>query len=69
VVPSEIKIQSPQTPSKQELQPVQPSPIEQPIKALMPPNCGDPELQKTINALYSDPVIISFYVVSAIAQE
>jgi hypothetical protein len=44
-------------PNPQPIQPTLPSPVEQATKALTPPNCGDPKLQKYIDALYSDPVI------------
>jgi hypothetical protein len=37
-----------------------PTSIEPASKSVTPPNCADPRLQKHIDALYLDPVIISF---------
>jgi hypothetical protein len=37
-------------------------PVEQPPKTLKPPKCNDQNLQKYINALYSDPVNISLQI-------
>jgi hypothetical protein len=67
-IPSETKPQPPTIPSETKPQPIQPSPVEQSIKALMPSNCGNPELEKHIDALYSNSVIISFYVFIALGQ-
>jgi hypothetical protein len=40
---------------------INPVPQPQPISSPKPPpNCGDPRLQKHIDALYTNPVIISF---------
>jgi hypothetical protein len=37
-----------------------PTSIKPASKSVTPPNCGDPKLQKHIDALYLDPVIVSF---------
>jgi hypothetical protein len=47
-------------PNPQPIQPTPPSPVGQAAKALTPPNCGNPKLQKHIDALYSDRVIFHF---------
>lgn len=47
------------TKSKPETVPL-PAPMQQAMQPLTPPNCGNPELQEYIDALYLDPVIISF---------
>jgi hypothetical protein len=57
-VPQPLTI--PFKPNPQPIQPTPPSPVEQATKALTPPNCGNPKLQKYIDALYSDPVIFHF---------
>jgi hypothetical protein len=47
------------TPVKQTPKTLPPAPIEKVQKTLLPPKCKDPNLQKSVDALYSDPVNVS----------
>ena len=46
-----------------------PSPVKQVPKTFAPPKCDNPELQKHIDALYSDPVIVSLKAISSLQKQ
>jgi hypothetical protein len=54
--------------SKSLQQSVSLTPTEQVLKTLIPPNCGNRNLQKHIDAMYSDPVIVLAKTTSSLEQ-
>jgi hypothetical protein len=58
----------PPKPKQQSISPPPPS-VEKVPKTLTPPKCGNPQLQKHIDALYSDPVILSLKAIFSLKQK
>jgi hypothetical protein len=56
----------PKVSSKSKQHSISPPAVQPAPKPLTPPNCGNPHLQKHIEALYLDPVIISVKAISSL---